>query len=155
MKQLCGAKRISNLALECTKYQKSLIDAYLASKQSAFKNGTKLILEINNQRPQEHDAFDELTGLDLNDSFNSKFCQPLHFESHHKLKYNDSYLDIVLVENDLTNVEADCILSPICVTKTNPISDLIKIKAGKAYDSKLQRRIVEFVKTRDESKKVG
>ena len=178
MRELCGADRISKKILKCTSYQISIIEKFLSKPNNKFKsdsNRRAIIkktddIEISSSNFSKNQTNNEIKKYKVKDHADlendSEFFSKLNlkndlssnirlrFESHHKLNSDAGHLDLILAENDLTNIEADCILCPINIYSSNAISEAIKIKAGQIYTIELQKKIEEYVKSKNELKKV-
>lgn len=172
MRELCGADRISEKIVKCTHYQISIIESYLSNPNNKFKNSSERA--VINKKAQETEGnsdngikiFKRKNSSDLSDD-NSDYRESLaklkidtnlssnnRFECHHKLHSKSAQLDLILAEQDLTNVKADCIVSPVHVSSLNGISEAIKVKAGQFYTNELKEKLEEYKKSKNESKKV-
>jgi hypothetical protein len=169
IKELCGVKRVSTNTIKCTAYQMLIIESYLSEPKNKFKSGKDFEIFIqkiedteftslnfkasNNSKSNNIEYMETFSKLNNKDTkFNSSNIHS-HFESQHKLNFDShGQLDLILIENNLTNVEADCILCPINVGSSNSISETIKTKAGHVYVTELKSKIDEYVKSKNKSK---
>jgi len=168
IKELCGVKRVSTNTIKCTAYQMLIIESYLSKPKNKFKSGKDFEIFIqkiedtestssnfkasNNSQSNNIEYMEKFSKLNRDTKFNFSNNHS-RFESHHKLNFDShGQLDLILIENNLTNVEADCILCPINVGSSNSISEAIKTKAGHVYVTELKSKIDEYVKSKNKSK---
>ena len=156
----CGVSRFSTNILKCTRYQKSIIESYLSTilkkniTVSLRRANKSNFLRFHHEKP---DYIENLSNLDLDSKYNNqKSVNSSHMEYHHRLKDESSnfFLDIILMENDITSIETECILSPIVLNSSSSILDKIKYKAGNVYKVQLEKCVEDYVKSKNESKKV-
>ena len=147
---LCGAKRISAKLIECTDYQKALIDKFLADNPGRFVCDNSEPILHKTMKPQSHVDY-----YGTRDNFNSKASTSLHYEYLHKLTHKDVELKIILVQRDLTSINSDCILNPICLERITSISSKINLNAGRLYKNELRKHLNEYLTSRQDSKKVS
>jgi hypothetical protein len=138
MKQLCGCNQALSAGtnvLECTAYQKSIIDKYLKKKSTSIT------------MTRVRDSTENFIRTDSTDH---------KFRYHHKLKGSNSSpnleLNIILAEKDMTKLnKVECILSPVCINSQKSISNKIKSKAGLTYEIQFYKNLDNFAKSSEKN----
>lgn len=163
LKDACGIELISGEYIKCTDYQKKIISNYF--KHDDFDEPALIPIddrdvvsknEYNSgkqTRLNEDSFYDKLSGINLNNNFkltynqfSSEFTTPLKFEYHHTLKHeNESSLEIILCEKDITRLEVDAILNPLCIFSANSITSSLNLKAGHAFKAECRAFIDSYL----------
>ncbi len=71
----------------------------------------------------------------------------VRYEFHHKLKTSSGFeMEIVLTEDSITNLMADCIVNHFKIDSYDKTQHLIKLKAGSDYEFELNRSANGFAR---------